>query len=1355
MPLGADIPTTTNFHGHTVRSITMRPTPTSTAFRQDELSSPDPLASSFNDENNTTDVTHGSLRSLSRKQPAAVTRNQGRNSRAASLEHIPIPSSPFRTVSEQNLSPWKIRVTVEAEPEAMDSEERLTRTMTRTMKVPLRQDSSPLGATSSARGRKSQSSPSKTKRSSTPVRRQRGNSRTRRASVTDLDARPLGDDAESDDWTKQKKKTSPRKRRSSRTTKNTAATDAGHCTDSSPAKGSKKGRSTAEFEVRQDSDAALHLHDQDDKLEGPLSDNGSPELRQIDLNRVSVRQRAMSIKSAMEEHQDINNSGLLGKSYRSSTDKNIEIRKVSVNSAISYPTPSPTSSYHGGSDDIGVVDDGEDIPEAGHVGFDTVLESEGFTMIDLDTLPSARQYLSPIEDAAEPNDRPTERTMLSPQPSSSAGETRSVSDGNAEQASKPPPTIEYPVLNVDETELSSTVPSSPPVSEKEKSLLRIPTSNLRKVTPVTLSSPKLPSPPKQVFRRTPQHQHRGSAGAVFAGIALQDVVSPDHSSEQSSTRGKAPMSRSLEDDEIFGGFDAGTKRELRAGLRFGEELAKQQSSSPPVHTEAKNAFVEPLSTKVGLPVFEKQASQAVTRRQPQTQIWRGETTVQRTPIQMSNPTLSKQTTSDGSFVQTPQNPVSRKHEQTLMDTQARREREWQLEREAISRQIQNASESQVIVIDSDDDESQAPVNVPADIEMTDDIDEPFEPVSEPIPSMLDDDDEEDIWLAEARNSSSPHTHQQQSIQPTKVELIANPKQQKEPEIAREVVNRPRRSLIPSPWKRGDDVHPPEERSILLSTNLDDNTGISFWDHQQAGLTKIGTRDAQRNQLRPRRGSGKFDIDLMLSSPRKQQDQDSRLDLTGTRFAKTIEDGSTSEEIDERPTVDDRITSTTQEEEQLQDNNNNTTIGEPDAISSPEPTLRIPVNFNDSSIESPTLPQMQDGHRHGSARLQSPFKDTSTKSDSSPPRPQTPRSAMKGSRQNFGQDMRFARAETPTLGRKVIFSERSRGVDVHGLESSFSMKSGSDDSVAEQLREELGRDLLAYEDESVAESEQEGTSELEADQQPVPEAIDVESHTGPEHSDTKPGWRSWVWGKSKSSAEPKSVEQSDTTSAPTLKTSIKPQPVISTKEDPANHPAWAQTVSSIPSTSLHSSKPTKSPSTSNSIKLPSYLLPPSYPSDPTRSTTTPLATTGTFTNTHFRTLHIIYRKSLRPKFHAPKHIRPSVRRLLGTQMEIDETEQGIERGVMTWTLGEGECEVIERFMQEVELDYGVFPASASESGLGETRAENGKQNEVLWGWNVEQLAHWLCRIVVGEVVREEEAKAKAKAKATKEKKSRGT
>lgn len=86
------------------------------------------------------------------------------------------------------------------------------------------------------------------------------------------------------------------------------------------------------------------------------------------------------------------------------------------------------------------------------------------------------------------------------------------------------------------------------------------------------------------------------------------------------------------------------------------------------------------------------------------------------------------------------------------------------------------------------------------------------------------------------------------------------------------------------------------------------------------------------------------------------------------------------------------------------------------------------------------------------------------------------------------------------------------------------------------------------------------------------------------------------------------------------------------------------------------------------------------------------------------------------------------------MDIDETANGIEE-LFTWTIGDSECEVLERFMQEVEYSHGFY--------LGRrVRDDNTGSKEIKWGWSVDQLTEWLCRIVVGEVVREEERKGKA-------------
>ena len=95
-------------------------------------------------------------------------------------------------------------------------------------------------------------------------------------------------------------------------------------------------------------------------------------------------------------------------------------------------------------------------------------------------------------------------------------------------------------------------------------------------------------------------------------------------------------------------------------------------------------------------------------------------------------------------------------------TMLAREAEWQREREAVSRRIDMANKSQVVIIESDDDENS--------------------------PGSDDDEDEDgsDIWQAEASQSREPT--------PEASEILLQPE-----------VFKPRRSKLPSPWRRNSEV----------------------------------------------------------------------------------------------------------------------------------------------------------------------------------------------------------------------------------------------------------------------------------------------------------------------------------------------------------------------------------------------------------------------------------------------------------------------------------------------------------------------------------------------------------------------
>ncbi|EXJ88626.1 hypothetical protein A1O1_05556 [Capronia coronata CBS 617.96] len=1493
------------------------PTKTSSYIYDDLTSSPDPLATSFDDDQVVGSVASRKEPSPSKAKSAYLAKGQRRPSRTTHHDFGTIPSSPFRAVSEQNISPWKIRVTVEAKQEESDMDHPASRRITRTVKIPLRQDSSLLEETNGPlRGRRSQASPSKSKRSATPVREGRNGVRSRRQSVTDLNVRPLGDDAEEDDWLRQKR--SPRKRKPSQTRKSVRG--GGGNTQTSSSQSAEKSN-VSEFEIRQDTDA-----ESDDGVihQGQAtSGRESSELRAMDLNRVSTRARALSTKSMADpegQEQDIeDNNAPAALPPR----KSVEARKVSANSAKSYPTPSPTSSYRGDSDHVDKPM--EDI-SPGHEAFDTILESEGFTMIDLDTLPSAKQFLSsPAE--LEANNSAGSSNEASENRESATALNRH--DQHSSQQNKPvhPELMTYPVLNHDESDLSSTVPSSPPVSEQEKSLLQVPSSSSsagRKVTPQPYSSPKLPSPPKQDVQRTSNHRSRGSVSALVAGIALQGVVSPKQSRDGGLVREKrtsSPVTKSDNPGPLFQGFDYGTQRELRAGLRFGEELAKRQSPNQPATASASHSSADKESKPLGLGISTFEKSQANVANHPATQIWRGENLVQRTPVQVSASTASKETVVERSPPHTPQPSSLKEVDEKLLDTQARREREWQLERDEIIRQIQNANESQVIVIDSDSEDD--------DDEGQEGNDRPglFEQLTADADAEEQAEEEEDIWLAEAKNSSSPGPEAHENDFPTRTEQV----RQREP--PKEVLSRPRRSLIPSPWKRGEDIDTPQEQISFVSTNAEEISGLLFYKEPESKVL-FGAGEIKRQQLRQRRGSGRFDIDLMAGTPPKVNVEDEK-DETSTSDSldneeESIEDSAVSNSTAGRASEhDDGSNISPDALETLQDHRNDIS-GSPEAASSPAQPARVPVMFNDSSISIAAQPDVYS--QPIKLQLQPPSPEQHMQL-SSPQRPPTPRSALKGSRQSLGEGLAGEGLNTPTMIRRVVFSERSRGVDIDGLESSFSMRSASDDSTAGEVHGQLNRELQfewqsqrpAHEPARTGNAcydEQTGSHEKVRERRhhpstnaevwiPVDIAREARSapQPEPEPAPVKKGWTSWLWGSrttpeqgldssSYSDAE-QGRDQTRSRSRTTSTEPYKPPHMDGTKDDPEDDDSqdqlsgWEKTKSSIPSStsasasvsvstskkaqtrtekstqsqrhpqsqsqshSRHHHPQTTQPNTArtvisthhksssaaaaaaaasshhhhdhdiSTVKIPSYLLPPSYPSDPSRSarsTTSssyssaplPLSLEGKFTNTHFRTLHIIYRKSLRPKFHAPpRHtIRSEIMALHGCEMEIDESahiggdgdgdgDEDGERngdgdgdrdgnknsnspgnnasegdssvgGVFVWKVGLAECEVLERFMQECEFSQGIWMGREvllpeqglhhrfgvmSDDGHGDGRGgvgvgvgidgsgngnvRLGRKVRIAWGWSVEQLAEWLCRIVVGEVVREEERKVKMK------------
>lgn len=183
-------------------------------------------------------------------------------------------------------------------------------------------------------------------------------------------------------------------------------------------------------------------------------------------------------------------------------------------------------------------------PTEKHQEYDSILESEGFSMISHSTLPSAQQR---------------------------SGQDLALKDQD----------------NLD----ASSVSLAPRI---ETSLGKV-GSTLKTVTPAVAPSPESPPQmPSIEARSSSRPLEEPSDGTpkltriVRAGIALQGVLNPktgsaERSSSAAST-GSCPEQASAKSpkqrmDDLFSGFGPGTRRELRAGLRLGEELARRQQNA--------------------------------------------------------------------------------------------------------------------------------------------------------------------------------------------------------------------------------------------------------------------------------------------------------------------------------------------------------------------------------------------------------------------------------------------------------------------------------------------------------------------------------------------------------------------------------------------------------------------------------------------------------------------------------------------------------------------------------------------------------------------------------------------------------
>lgn len=902
---------------------------------------------------------------------------------------------------EQVLSPWKIRVTVEAEPE-----EKIFgrgRSISKTTVVPLR-ETSPVTSPCRRRGsRKGASRKAGSKRRTTGSLDQE-NTRIKKDEgrrLIDLDTDFLEDGGETEKEIK-RKSLARKPRKVLGPVEGGGSANPNHVPSNSP---------PSEM-MTEDSQPLLSAHEDDAVIQGErppetVSPRGeSPEVRELDLNFVSLRNNGGPprpiLKSEVASRDEMKPPV---PAYCASDSFDVidgRRRQVSTTSARSYPTPD--ASVDDEMEACGATGD----PTDEHAGFDTILESEGFTMIDLDSIPSAQHFVaSPINSENQPSQLPAlkqspidlsrRRPASDPVPAHVCSIDGRCSPAEVARPVKPPTKgIVPPYLTPpegDESDISSTVPSSPPVDLAQRkspnSLAPLAQSALllAHTPPAPTGSPKPPSLPNRsekaeqiISSESIKTSPPKIARVVRAGVALQGLLSPEtrsslvgqpakHTAEDLGKHGDSTPKEKL--DDLFLGFDSGTRRELRAGLRFGEELAKREkvSSSMSSTSGQGSALLKDRHTRPGANPLYKGETLVGNRPGRSEGMQRAELQSLTVPNREASPSSSPADESAMSF-----DPEQTCGSIRYLDVEAR-ERRWQLEREAISRQIENANSSQVIVIDSDDEEDSGEEQSGRNATARDD---------------------EDIWLAQAEEEHS-------SSRCAGEDLFPPAEQLRQRESAVEAVCKPRRKLIPSPWKTGESI----DGTFMTDGDL---SGM-FWNRQPKNqpqaksFSNAGSRVAKRS----------LDTkNLRLGSSVQEERRPAAAEGLSSQGGEENISDDEKHWYSEHDIAEERILESKTDEDSWEE-----------SLTQPEP-IRIPVNFNDTT----DISSQSEDEEYGNGQLESP--------PSSPCRASTPRSSMKGSRPSSQSEME----STSPTPRKVAFSQTSQCLDESGVETTMQVRGGT-------------------------------------------------------------------------------------------------------------------------------------------------------------------------------------------------------------------------------------------------------------------------------------------------------------------------
>ncbi|KAF2091850.1 hypothetical protein K490DRAFT_61287 [Saccharata proteae CBS 121410] len=672
-------------------------------------------------------------------------------------------------------SPWRIKVTVEAEPQtdssqvsaSMDTPSRAPIARVTTTTVPLKapDESSPVKR---GRGRPRKSSttvPLRDPGDRSPVKRGRG--RPRKSSVASpapkkrngtpmrrprksITRSPDEDDGESSvsDFSQTRKKTGTPRRRAKRSiTKvpdgNVEASSASDLPQPKILGRSRKSKPDG-IAKSLSAEEIPEMSASENQEDTPESSRSSQQDEDENLLNTTQHLPASRPSSSIPYSQTLAESFNIGNSHlETSASTDDVVPNAAVHDELSHDANMWRSMirnqshgvHHESSDEVETSDDEAcDVTVPDVIGEATMLSSEGFSMVSIDSLPSRQaKTISPKAKRLPTKDAEND--------AETTNQTLAHQESTNEEALHLPRNRR--IGDVSLTDLSlSYMPSSPPVRFSD----RTPSATF-------LKSPSAP-PRIEQTQYNPTEQSTPKLGNVVrAGIALQGVVDGN----KRGTLDRRPSDDVREEeqrkrlDDLFSKFASGTSRELRAGLRLGEQLkqraqsraATRESTFEPEHPQSA-----PAGTGLGLDdnIFENVRENAsfasfsgrlptpeetgdyALHGPPETAPSSTKTaslntlTVDHPNLQLISPAKSQEEEDSdadaGEYADATPSPKDTTSERSHNTSVAKPDWEdprnpgedwshfWERRRGAASKQVDEANASQAIVVNSDDDKAE-------------------------------------------------------------------------------------------------------------------------------------------------------------------------------------------------------------------------------------------------------------------------------------------------------------------------------------------------------------------------------------------------------------------------------------------------------------------------------------------------------------------------------------------------------------------------------------------------------------------------------------------------------------------------